>query len=97
MKIGIYPSFFKHFVYGCTLNSIQYHSKKERVIFMEMETVKLSAIVMRWYPDMMPFLKQNELNSVIVLRDGLSILEPADAMDIIHYSICEHQNSAYLQ
>lgn len=72
-------------------------SKKERVIFVEMETVKLSAIVMRWYPDMMPFLKQNELNSVIVLRDGLSILDPADAMDIIHYSICEHQNSAYLQ
>lgn len=67
------------------------------MIFVEMETVKLSAIVMRWYPDMMPFLKQNELNSVIVLRDGMSILEPADAMDIIHYSICEHQNSAYLQ
>lgn len=67
------------------------------MIFVEMETVKLSAIVMRWYPDMMPFLKQDELNSVIVLRDGLSILELADAMDIIHYSICEHQNSAYLQ
>ncbi|WP_091067912.1 hypothetical protein [Paenibacillus sp. NFR01] len=64
---------------------------------MEMETVKLSAIVMRWYPDMMPFLKQDELNSIIVLRDGLSILEAADAMDIIHYSIYEHQNSAYLQ
>lgn len=73
------------------------HLKKERVIFVEMETVKLSAIVMRWYPDMMPFLKQDELNFVIVLRDGLSILEPADAMDIIHYSICEHQDSAYLQ
>ncbi|KAA8999822.1 hypothetical protein F4V43_16015 [Paenibacillus spiritus] len=62
-----------------------------------METVKLSTIVMKWYPDMLPFLKQTELNSVIVLRDGLGILDPADAMDIIRHSICEHQDSAYLQ
>ncbi|MNB73788.1 hypothetical protein D3C81_224620 [compost metagenome] len=66
------------------------------MITVEMETVKLSAIVMKWYPDMMPFLKQDELDSMIVLRDGLSILDPADAMDIIQYSICEHQDSAYL-
>ncbi|AIQ12393.1 hypothetical protein PDUR_11060 [Paenibacillus durus] len=64
---------------------------------MEMETVKLSEIVMKWYPDMMPFLKQDELDSMIVLRDGLSILDSADAMDIIQYSICEHQDSAYIQ
>ena len=63
---------------------------------MEMETVKLSQIVMKWFPDMMPFLKQNELNSLIVLRDGLSILEQNDAMEIIQYSICEHQSSALL-
>ncbi|MBJ9989096.1 hypothetical protein ACTHSJ_16760 [Paenibacillus cellulositrophicus] len=63
---------------------------------MEMETVKLSQIVMKWFPDMMPFLKQNELNSLIVLRDGLSILEQEDAMEIIQYSICEHQSSALL-
>ncbi|WP_179945204.1 hypothetical protein [Paenibacillus durus] len=62
-----------------------------------METVKLSEIVMKWYPDMMPFLKQDELDSMIVLRDGLSILDSADAMDIIQYSICEHQDSAYIQ
>ncbi|MFD1776310.1 hypothetical protein [Paenibacillus rhizophilus] len=62
-----------------------------------METVKLLEIVMKWYPDMMPFLKQDELDSMIVLRDGLSILDSADAMDIIQYSICEHQDSAYLQ
>jgi len=68
------------------------------VIFveMEMEKVKLSQIVMKWFPDMMPFLKQNELNSLIVLRDGLSILEQEDAMEIIQYSICEHQSSALL-
>lgn len=42
---------------------------------MEMETVKLSQIVMKWFPEMIPFFRQNELNSMIVLRDGLSILE----------------------
>ncbi len=67
------------------------------MIFVEVETVKLSQIVMKWFPDMMPFLKQNELNSLIVLRDGLGILEQDDAMEIIQYSICEHQSSAPLQ
>lgn len=71
-------------------------SKLERVIVVEMETVKLSEIVMKWFPDMIPFLKQKELNSVIVLRDGMSILEPEDAMEIIQYSILEHQNSDLL-
>lgn len=66
-------------------------------MFVEMETVKLSAIVMKWHPEMMPFLKQDELDSTIVLRDGLGILESADAMDIIQYSICEHQDPAFLQ
>ncbi|WP_194231619.1 hypothetical protein [Paenibacillus donghaensis] len=62
-----------------------------------METVKLSQIVMKWFPDLMPSLKNNELNSLIVLRDGLGILEQDDAMEIIQYSICEHQNSTPLQ
>ncbi|NMO95381.1 hypothetical protein HII30_06225 [Paenibacillus lemnae] len=63
---------------------------------MEMETVKLSEIVMKWFPDMLPFFRQNELNFKIVLRDGLSILEEDDAMEIIQYSICENQNQALL-
>ncbi|MDO7906016.1 hypothetical protein Q5741_06235 [Paenibacillus sp. JX-17] len=63
---------------------------------METETVTLSEIVMRWFPEMLPFLKQNELNSLIVLRDGISILEPEDAMEIIQYSICEHQINLFL-
>ncbi|HEY2494098.1 MAG TPA: hypothetical protein VGI33_14490 [Paenibacillus sp.] len=67
------------------------------MIFVEMEPVKLSQIVMMWYPDMMPFLKQIELNSLIMLRDGLRILEAQDAMEIIQFSICEHQNLAHLQ
>ncbi|WP_178075889.1 hypothetical protein [Paenibacillus oralis] len=63
---------------------------------VEMETVKLEQIVMKWFPDMLPFLKQKELNSMIVLRDGLTILEPQDALEIIQFSICEHQNPAFL-
>jgi len=66
------------------------------VIEVEMETVKLAQIVRKWFPDMLPFLDQKELNSMIILRDGLTILEPEDAMEIIQYSICEHQNSAFL-
>ncbi|MBA9086325.1 hypothetical protein D3C81_1028250 [compost metagenome] len=61
-----------------------------------METVKLAQIVMKWFPDMLPFLNQKELDSMIILRDGLTILEPEDAMEIIQFSICEHQNSAFL-
>ncbi|MGG4346501.1 hypothetical protein [Paenibacillus lautus] len=63
---------------------------------MEMETVKLSQIVMKWFPEMIPFFRQKELNSMIVLRDGLSILEQEDALEIIQFSICEHQNQTLL-
>ncbi|KOP67143.1 hypothetical protein [Paenibacillus solani] len=63
---------------------------------MEMETVKLSQIVMKWFPEMIPFFRQNELNSMIVLRDGLRILEQEDALEIIQFSICEHQNQTPL-
>ena len=66
------------------------------MIEVEMETVKLAQIVRKWFPDMLPFLDQKELNSMFILRDGLTILEPEDAMEIIQYSICEHQNSAFL-
>lgn len=61
-----------------------------------METVKLAQIVMKWFPDMLPFFNQRELNSMIILRDGLTILEPEDAMEIIQFSICEHQDTAFL-
>ncbi len=63
---------------------------------VEMETVKLEQIVMKWFPDMLPFFNQKELNSMIVLRDGLTILESEDAMEIIQLSICEHQSTAFL-
>lgn len=67
------------------------------MINVEMERVKLSEIVMKWYPEMLPTLRQNELNSFIVLRDGFGLLEAEDAMEIIQYSICEHQDDSYLQ
>ncbi|WP_187377835.1 hypothetical protein [Paenibacillus senegalimassiliensis] len=63
---------------------------------VEMETVTLEQIVLKWFPDMLPFLNQKELDSTIILRDGFTILEPQDALEIIHYSICEHQDSAFL-
>lgn len=66
------------------------------MIDVDMETVKLEQIVMRWFPDMLPFFNHKELNSTIVLRDGFTILEPHDALEIIQFSICEHQNAAYL-
>lgn len=71
-------------------------SKVERVVYMEVETVKLHQIVMKWFPDMLPFLNEDELNSKIILRDGLTILEPDDALEIIHFSICRHQSSSFL-
>jgi hypothetical protein len=58
---------------------------------VEMEAVKLSRIVMKLRPDMYPFLSPKELDSMILLRDGIDTLEPEDAMEIIRYSICEHQ------
>ncbi|CAH1215152.1 hypothetical protein PAECIP111890_04216 [Paenibacillus sp. JJ-223] len=67
------------------------------MIVVEMETVKLLEIVNRWCPEMLPFLKPNELDSLIVLRDGMGILEQGDAMEIIQYSICEHQNESFIQ
>ncbi len=61
-----------------------------------METVKLSRIVMRLTPDLYPFLTSNELNSEIVLMYGLESLEADDVMEIIQFSISEHQKDAYI-
>ncbi|NOU97949.1 hypothetical protein GC093_32690 [Paenibacillus sp. LMG 31456] len=63
---------------------------------MLVETVKLSAIVMRLTPELYPFLKRTELEFEIVLRNGLEALEAEDAMEIIQYSISEQQKDALL-
>ncbi len=62
-----------------------------------METVKLSRIVMKLTPELYPFLRYSELNSEIVLKNGLEALESEDVMEIIQYSISEHQKDAFLQ
>jgi len=64
---------------------------------MEMETVRLSRIVKRLTPELYPTLTPEELETRIVLRDGLDRLEAEDAVEIVQHSICEHQKSAILQ
>jgi hypothetical protein len=64
---------------------------------MEMETVKLSRIVRKYTPELYPFLKPQELDSTILLRDGLEVLEPEDAVEIVQMSIYEHQKDALIQ
>lgn len=63
---------------------------------MLVETVKLSSIVMRLTPQMFPYLKKIELESDIVLMNGLASLETEDALEIIQFSISEHQKDTFL-
>jgi hypothetical protein len=58
---------------------------------MLVETVKLSRIVLKVSPELAGFLTRSELNSEIVLRNGIEALEVQDVMEIIQYSISEHQ------
>lgn len=62
-----------------------------------METVKLSQIVEKLAPELSSFLTARELDISIVLRDGLAVLEPEDAMEIVQQSILEQQRNACLQ
>ncbi|AQR77987.1 hypothetical protein B7C51_17975 [Paenibacillus larvae subsp. pulvifaciens] len=64
---------------------------------MDMETVTLSRIVMRLTPELVPYLTRRELESQIVLRDGLQALDAGDVMEIVQFSISEHQKDAILQ
>jgi hypothetical protein len=63
---------------------------------MEMETVKLSRIVMRLKPELYPSLTDNELDSDIVLMYGLERLQVQDVMEIIQFSISEHRKDSLL-
>lgn len=64
---------------------------------MDMETVRLVQIVEKLVPELVPFLTERELNLNIVLRDGLALLEPEDAVEIVQHSICEYQKEVLLQ
>lgn len=59
--------------------------------------MKLSQIVEKLAPELSSFLTERELDISIVLRDGLALLEPADAFEIVQHSICERQRDAILQ
>ncbi len=61
-----------------------------------MMTLKLSRIVMEFTPELYNCLKPGELDSTIVLRDGLEKLNADEAIEIIQYSIYEHQKDAFL-
>lgn len=61
-----------------------------------METVSLSRIVMKFTPDLYPFLKPKELELQILLRDGLSVLNQEDVLEIVHQSIFEHQKDTFI-
>lgn len=63
---------------------------------MEMETVRLSRIVEKFTPELYPFLKSNELNDHVVLRDGLDILCKPDAIEIVQHSIYKNQKDSFL-
>jgi hypothetical protein len=63
---------------------------------IHVETVKLARIVMKLTPELYPFLKPRELDSEIVLVHGIDALLEEDAVEIIQYSISEHQKNVYI-
>jgi|GEM_PF-301401 len=66
------------------------------VLLMDLETVKLATIVERLAPEMFECLTSQELETKIVLRDGIEVLEPEDAMEIVQFSICRGQTGTIL-
>ncbi len=61
-----------------------------------METIKLSSIVMKLKPDLYPCLTPTELDTHIVLRDGIQELDKEAAIEIIQNSIFKYQKDAFL-
>lgn len=63
---------------------------------MKMETVKLSRIVMKFTPELYPFLRTSELDTEVVLRNGVESLDTEDVVEIIQHRITEYQKDALL-
>jgi hypothetical protein len=61
-----------------------------------METVSLSAIVMKVAPEVLHMLTENERDYLIVLKNGLHSVAKDDVWEIIHHSIYKHQQQAPL-
>lgn len=51
---------------------------------------------MKLTPELHSFLKPGELDSDIVLMHGIDALMEEDAIEIIQFSIFEHQKNAYI-
>lgn len=47
-------------------------------------------------PELFPFLTEKELDSQIVLRNGMRALEAQDALEIVQFSIFEYQKDALI-
>jgi hypothetical protein len=60
------------------------------------ETVSLSAIVLKVIPEFYEMLTEDELDYQIVLRDGLAAVNKHDVWEIIHYSISMYQQQGAL-
>lgn len=56
----------------------------------------MSKIVRELLPELLPTLTKAELESTVVLRDGFHALDRKGAMEIIRFSITEHQKDAIL-
>jgi len=63
---------------------------------MEMEVVKLSSIVLKLTPELYSFLKPAELDFTVVLKNGLEVLDPVGALEIVQQSIYEHQKESLI-
>lgn len=66
------------------------------MLLMDVETVTLATIVERLAPEMFDCLTFQELETKIVLRDGIELLEPEDALEIVQFSICRGQSGTIL-
>lgn len=61
-----------------------------------METYKLSTIVLAVTPELYSFLKPQELDSQIVLRNGMNALDMQDVLEIIEASIAQQNDGRSL-
>lgn len=61
-----------------------------------MEMVKLASIVLKLSPELYPFLKPDELDTCIVLKDGVERLALDDVLEIVEHSIYKHQKDALI-
>lgn len=62
---------------------------------IQVETMKLSTLVLTVSPDLYDLLKEEELNSHIVIRGDVSSIGPEDLNEIIARTIEYHHSAPY--